>query len=337
MAKTPKGSGDPKRPDKPHDALFRQMMSHPDAVAGELRAVLPEEVAAQIDWTWMQPQSCSFVSAELRARFSDVLFATRWAGRDALVYVLLEHQRRSDPLMAFRMLAYVVRIWERHLETNPDEKRLPAVIPVVVHAGTDGKPWSHSVEVADLIDVEPAMAAALSGVLPRMGFLLDDLATVDAAALLARRPARVRVVLMLLKSAPGNQHLERDLSALIADLITLTSAEVDRVLEYILVVSDTVVGDLLPVIDQLGPEIKEAFVTTADRLRVEGRVEGRVQGLAEGRTAGRAEMLIELLSQRFGPVPTAVADAIRAQSSVRLQEMGRRVLTAASLDEVIAE
>ncbi|MGV9414233.1 Rpn family recombination-promoting nuclease/putative transposase [Nocardia sp. NPDC003693] len=325
MAKTPKGSGDPKRPDKPHDALFRQMMSHPDAVAGELRAVLPEAVAAQIDWACMRPQSCSFVSAELRARFSDVLFATRWAGRDALVYVLLEHQRKSDPLMAFRMLAYVVRIWERYLEKHPGAKRLPAVIPVVVHAGTDGKPWSHSVEVADLIDVEPSMAAALSGVLPRMGFLLDDLATVDAAALLARRPARVRVTLTLLKSAPGNRHLERDLSALIADLTTLTTTELDRVLEYILVVGDTVVDDLLPVIDQLGPEIKEAFVTTAERLRAEGLVEGR------------AEMLIEQLSQRFGPVPDPVADAIRAQSSVRLQEMGRRVLTAASLAEVIAE
>ncbi|MGX1808585.1 DUF4351 domain-containing protein [Nocardia sp. NPDC055321] len=100
-------------------------------------------------------------------------------------------------------------------------------------------------------------------------------------------------------------------------------------LEYILVVGDTVVGDLLPVIDQLGPEIKEAFVTTADRLRVEGRVEGRAEG--------RAEMLIEQLSQRFGPVPDPVADAIRAQSSARLQEMGRRVLTAASLAEVVAE
>ncbi|NNH68867.1 transposase [Nocardia uniformis] len=330
---TPKEPNDPKRPDKPHDALFRQVMSHPDAFAGELRAVLPEAVAAQIDWTRLRPQSCSFVSAELRARFSDVLFVTRWAGREAFVYVLLEHQRKSDPLMAFRMLAYVVRIWERYLETNPAAKRLPAVIPVVVYAGADGAPWSHSVEVADLVDVEPSMAAALAGLLPRMRFVLDDLATVDAAALLARQPARVRVVLTLLKSAPGNRHLERDLSSLIADLMTLTTAELDRVLEYILVVGDTVVGDLLPVIDQLGPEIKEAFVTTAERLRAEGLAEG----LAEGRAEGRAEMLIEQLSQKFGSVPSAVADAIRAQDPARLQAMGRRVLTAATLGDVIAE
>ena len=35
--------------------------------------------------------------------------------------------------MLFRLLAYMVRIWEAHLRTEPTATRLPAIIPVVLH------------------------------------------------------------------------------------------------------------------------------------------------------------------------------------------------------------
>ncbi|KYF63223.1 hypothetical protein BE11_46980 [Sorangium cellulosum] len=46
---------------------------------------------------------------------------------------LFEHQSTTHPLMAFRLLEYMVRIWKGHLERHPRSTRLPAILPVVLH------------------------------------------------------------------------------------------------------------------------------------------------------------------------------------------------------------
>ncbi|MBL1079450.1 hypothetical protein JK358_34095 [Nocardia sp. 2] len=89
---------------------------------------------------------------------------------------------------------------------------------------------------------------------------------------------------------------------------------------------DTDRTDLEPVVDQLGPEAKEALMTTAERLEAKGR--------AEGRTEGRAEALLELLALRFGPVPASTANRVHNASIDQLQQWTARVLTADTLAKV---
>ncbi|MEV5832645.1 Rpn family recombination-promoting nuclease/putative transposase [Nocardia sp. NPDC052112] len=133
-------------PSNPHDAYFRNVLGRPAEAASELRLVLPREIVARLDWTTLEVQSGTFVSDELRSRQSDLLFRTKLDGHDAFVYILLEHQSRSDNLMPFRMLEYVVSIWNHYLRSQPDARLLPPIIPVVVRRpvrlpvdGTDGR------------------------------------------------------------------------------------------------------------------------------------------------------------------------------------------------------
>lgn len=66
-------------------------------------------------------------------------------------------------------------------------------------------------------------------------------------------------------------------------------------------------------------------MTTADRLRAEGRVEGR------------AEFLLYLLSMRFGPTPRGISDRIHAADGAQVVTWAQRLLTASTLDEVFSE
>ena len=52
-------------------------------------------------------------------RLTQPLFTAPLAGRDAFVYVLVEHQSSDDPLMAFRVLRYVTRIWDQYEREHP--------------------------------------------------------------------------------------------------------------------------------------------------------------------------------------------------------------------------
>jgi predicted transposase/invertase (TIGR01784 family) len=69
---------------------------------------------------------------------------------------------------------------------------------------------------------------------------------------------------------------------------------------------------------------------------VASRDEGRAEGEAKGEAKGRAEILGMLLSLRFGPPSQATRARVAAATSAQLEAWAARVLTAASLDEVLA-
>jgi predicted transposase/invertase (TIGR01784 family) len=168
----------------PHDALFKYVFSQPEHAASELRAVLPAALSARLDWGSLELQPTSFVDERLSGREADVLFTVSYDGRSAFLYVLLEHQSTNDPLMAFRLLRYLVRIWEAVLAEQPDRQRLPAIIPVVVHHSSSG--WTAARDLGSSIDLDAETLAILGSYVPEFRFVLDDLSHADDAALRGR-------------------------------------------------------------------------------------------------------------------------------------------------------
>ena len=72
-------------------------------------------------------------------------------------------------------------------------------------------------------------------------------------------------------------------------------------------------------------------MTTAEMLRKEGEARGR----QEGRQEGKQEPLLLLLRQRFGRLPAAAVARVDKADAATLDTWFSRVLTAASLDEVL--
>jgi hypothetical protein len=303
----------------PHDAVFRKVLGEPANAASQLRAVLPETLVRRLDLERLERAPDSFVDEELGRRQSDLVFTVPLDERDAFICVLIEHQSTPDPLMALRMLRYTVRIWDRYLAEHRTATQLPAVIPLVVFQNRSR--WSAATEVAELIDLDPGTAAALGEHLPRYRFILDDLGLVDEATLRARPlTPEARVTLWLLHTAPGNAGIGHDLAGwhdqfrAIAGLDTLTA-----LVTYIQAVSETPKDELYDVFTRIGPEAQEAYMTTADMLRAEGR----------------AETLILQLTAKFGPLPQAALDRLRTATTEQLEAWTTRVLTADTIDEAM--
>lgn len=91
-------------------------------------------------------------------------------------------------------------------------------------------------------------------------------------------------------------------------------------------------------------ELKMRYVTSNERLaKAEGVEEGILQGLRQGiqqgrehgRVEGKAQVLLRLLSQRFGPSPDWLKRKIEAASEQELELWTDALLTARSLDEVL--
>jgi predicted transposase YdaD len=308
--------------------LFRFVFSKPVHAASELRAVLPAPLTDRLDLANLRPVNGSFVDEELTNRHADVLMRTRLDGREAFVYVLIEHQSSPDRMMPLRMLRYLIRIWDRWLEEHPKAKRLPMIVPLVIYQGP--RRWTHPVELSELLDVDPETARLASEFLPRFRFLLDDLTKLDQTALRARpitTPVRLTVRLLRVvpayrsdaTSALSGEDIEdfRDLQRY-PDWREILAA----FLKYIESGSETPLHRLASLAAQIGPEAEEVYMTTADMLRAEGRAEGA------------ARLLLRQLSRRFGAVPDDMRKRIDGASLEQLEAWSDRVLDAATLDDV---
>jgi len=320
----------------PHDALFKAVFSQPERAAEELRFVLEPEVAALVDFSSLSLEPGSFVDEALRERHADLLFSARLAGRPAKIYVLLEHQSRVDPWMPLRRLGYMLRIWEAHLEATPAEKRLPAIVPVVVHHSETG--WRAARCFEALVDAPDAA----SPYVPRFRFALDDLGGDGAAALAARTAsASTRLVLSALQQARTIADLGRLLLGW-RDLLREVNREPDgrRALELVFRYLFEVRGrhefaaiDIKAV--EIGLDEERTMETMADYLRSQGWNRGLQEGLQEGLVEGRRELLLHLLQRRFGELPAQVVGLVQATGDhATLERWADRLLDAKDIAEV---
>ena len=97
------------------DRSFRRLLQDWEYVRGLVRIIAPylEEF---LDFSRITYQNRSFISKALQERESDVLLSVPFQeDTDAealLIYILIEHQSTVDKTMGFRLLSYMVQIWE---------------------------------------------------------------------------------------------------------------------------------------------------------------------------------------------------------------------------------
>lgn len=170
--------------DNPHDALFQFTISSVEHAAAALRSALPAEVAEKIDWSTLAPMPGSFVDAKLDGRRSDLLFSATLAGHPSLLYLLFEHQSYGDELLLLRLLEYMTRIWRAYLQDHPKAKRLPVILPVVLHHSERG--WRAATKLDQLLAGDDALLALVGRFVPRYEIVLDDISELDGEALRKR-------------------------------------------------------------------------------------------------------------------------------------------------------
>ncbi len=324
----------------PHDTLFREVFRDPDDARDLVLSALPPRVADALGRAPWVRVGGSFVDPELIECHADLLFETRAAGDDpVLIYVLLEHKSNRDPETPFQLLRYVVRIWERW-RADHRTGLLPPVLPFVLHHGE--RAWEGAPRLHDRIAfarLPVPLAGWLRDLIPDLGFVLDDLAAATEDDLEVRATSALAGLCLRML-----QHLPR----LAPDAVPVAIARWQRLIAAVLrqrgqdalvllwsyVFHTTEVGPadaLVRIRPLLRRPLEESVMSTAERLRREGRAEGH----AEGHAQGRAEMLLRLIERRFGSLTPDVTARVRAARDDQLERWADALFTAPSLTELL--
>ncbi len=328
---------DPKAP-LPHDRLVKWVFTRPEAAAVQLRQVLPAAIAANIDWSTLAVQSGSFVDPKLATRHSDVLYSARLgdAREPVLIHVVLEHQSSPDPLMAWRLLLYACRVWERFVREQPGPvERLPLIVPVLLYQGPDG--WTQPRCLSDLLDIPAALRGQLSSPI-ELTFEVDDLGDTVLTDQLGRDGivALVELTRALLRLAFRPAEITRERVAPLAPLFeqvmdALGIDDVQALWTYVISAFDpnSPLRDIL--IEATSQEMQQVYATIYD----EAVAKGKTQGLSQGTVTGEIKMLLRLLDKRGLSVDAARRQEVEScTDEAQLQDWFDRALTAKSIDEV---
>ena len=122
------------------DDTFRKVFSDKRIFAEFVNSFLPKIGLPKIDEENLYLEDLIYKDPYFSNRESDLLYRVNYEGKNIYIYLLVEHQSKVDYLMPFRILSYMVKVWENYVNTHKEishRKRfmLPPIIPIVYYSG----------------------------------------------------------------------------------------------------------------------------------------------------------------------------------------------------------
>ena len=267
----------------PHDRFTRAMMTNKRVIEEFWTLQLSDDIKSLIDLSTIAPQKESFVDDKLRLNIADLLYSVnlkREPGTDepetGYIYLLLEHQSTSDPLMPYRLVKYMIGIIDHHLK-HKGGRTLPFIFPMVLYTGS--RPYRHSMDFFDLFEAHKERARQVW----LHPFKLIDLTQISDDEL--RRHDWYGTMALLLK------HIhDRDILPLLRHRLEVMrkiekageSGYLYTVLSYVMEAAEVSSHEaFVETFKQLESLDKDKIMTMAEQFRQEGRQEGWQEGKDE--------------------------------------------------------
>jgi len=286
----------------PHDRFFREVFSRLAWSRDFLRTQLPPAIVETLALETLELRPGSFLNEELQQYFSDLLFRVSLrTGRDAYVYVLLEHKSYVERFVALQILRYKVEIWEQiraedtaeaKRQKRPQRRKFPPIFPLLVYHGQ--RKWQVSQQFADLVEG----GAAWAPYLPDFRYEVAAVADIRETELFDSVLFRAAIRLMRHIFDPD---LADKLPQIWAEFRSLawgpeTQGFLIVMLSYVTSATKVSNAQLVRSLELAVPEHEEALMATLAR-------EWMAQGIEQGVEQGRQALLDSLhfgLKARFG-------------------------------------
>ena len=324
----------------PHDSLFHFTFRSARHAKGWLHSVLPDAVAAAIDWGTLRPAPEKVHGQQLRLRVTDVLFQARLRHNRGRLAFVPEHKSYVDPAVPEQMLDCAVHV--RHRWRRRDEDPPALVVPIVLYHGDS--PLRDALPVhPDLVGLDSIAAAGIAGLQPTVVFLLDDLSMATEGSIRARGFTPLATLTLLCLRFLRNWSPAGVAAAIErwADLLRAVDCDqggppgrdaIAKIGWYLVHVTKMPAKRLHEAFERILQRPEDTIMSTAEKLKREGQARGEALGEARGRVI----VVSNLLRKRFGPLPKSLVRRIQAADIATLDRWVDRLLDSKTLEEVFA-
>ena len=234
--------------------------------------------------------------------------------------------------MAFRMLAYKVRIWERYVNSHKKESeqkgfKLPVIIGMVFY---DGKAkWTSPMDVKDKITEIKNMEEYLI----KANYELINLSNIKEETIINMKKA-LGVILLTDKPNVRVKNAEELLKIINKDIISKLSEEEQEKFNkhrnaFIeLFRKRTDYEEIEERYEELQKMEVPKMFNTLEEIAKRDREKAKLEGKVEGKLEERKELIIEILNQRFGEdFDKSLEEKIRKATEETINQIKKNILS----------
>lgn len=326
----------------PHfqDRSIKWLLQDKENVRG-LIEIVAGEVGERIDFSQLELQNRSFISDKLREQTSDLLFSVPFKigpeTEELFIYILIEHQSTVDVSMGFRLLFYMMHIWDTQrqewMKNNvpKSEWRLRPILPIVFYSGD--RRWQVPLSVTAIMDIP----TILERFVPSFDTLFLSVKETETETLTATDYRLGWLLKVLQNEKADKQTIIDTLTEAITYLNTLEPEQAEqrkRAIHYLvlLIVNRRPSEEHSELVDFVHQQTNETEVEIMAKTMADVMKE---QGIAEGETRAKQADVIKLLTHQFPDVSDTVVNAIRGiQEISRLDTLFDQILSATSFDDI---
>jgi len=286
-------------PSQLHEALLLLFRNRPELAPELLRDALHQDLPAYTEARIESADLTDIQPAEYRADLVVLLYDGK-----PVLGIIVEVQLPEDDDKPYSWPVYVAGLRARI--------RCPVCLLVVTAHESVARWAARSVELGGGNRFSPLVLgpSGVPVVTDERAALADPELAVLSVMAHGQEPDERRAIQIAIAAMTASVGLDPDRAALYLDLVLASLGEAAR--------------KALQAMDPAKYEYQSEF---ARRWVSQGR--------AEGEARGRAEIVLKLLTLRFGPLPEVATQRVRTATIAELDAFAERVLSANSLDEVL--
>jgi hypothetical protein len=312
------------------DRSIRWLLETPDNLHG-LLSVVVGDLAKRIDYSRTELLNRTFILDDFRKREADIIFKVPFfSPKDngsiskVIIYILIENQSTVDRMMPFRMLSYMMQVWNMEMqEWESDniplrQRYFRPILPVVFYTGSQH--WESPLEMKQLVKIPDG----LEMLIPQFKIFLLNLKSTAPEQLVSEDNPFGWVLRVMQKEDQTTEEFKKELSLAVTHLEQMPLEKLSdwQKLMYFLFMfiynrrDPRERSELLKVVETnvveriRREEVDKMGRTIAQALIEEGMVEGIEKGKKEGLSQGMQQMIFETLELRFEIAPISLIEAI---------------------------
>ena len=279
----------------PHDKFFKEMFSKKEVAESFIKNYFPQDLLKLFNTDDLEITKDSFVDEDLKEFFSDVVYRVKINDYDAFIYCLFEHKSYPDKKVSFQLLKYMTKIWNLYLKQKNSGK-LPVILPLLIYHG--GKRYNIDKRFSSRFNIQ----ANTEKFIPDFEYLLFDFSKYSDLEIIGS--IQLQIVLKILHTS----FIDNNYDEIFADILELIKKlnDAESILEYfttgmkyILEIKDYDFDVMHNKVNLIIPERSETFMSTANKLREEGKLDGIKKGIKEGRKEELIETIVHLTVKKL--------------------------------------
>jgi len=301
-----------------YDSQYKELFRNPTVVAELLKSFVDEIFIKDLDFSTLEREPLDFLTKRLRRRETDIVYKINFKGDPIYIYILMEFQSSVKRFMALRILEYIVQFYRDLLKTYKLDF-LPRVFPILLYNG-DAR-WTAPVSFRDLLSRQGGIPEKY---LPDFTYYKIAVNEIPKRTLVKIRNA-VSAIFLVENSRP------EELVGTIQTLAQLLKRETPEVIE--LFTDWFLESQDLAVIEEHARTINDLMEVTSMWSTAVKEHDSRVAQRAA--LAEKQEILIDLMSTKFGATEKGNKKIRSAQDAGKLESALKKILSAESREEVL--